>query len=408
MQKFKKVGIEYVLDRVLNDNTVSHQSDFDIDKRILINAMESDRQEDKHLLWLSRKHGTHCLNEREVFLKDTPAHNTWIHWAEMAKDETFKAFAIYITGSVDGRPNGTVYELDYFKHAEMVKQKSMITDTKVMVFENGDIYMKPNSEPLPSWEKTYGKHIRTEYLPEKPGVFDTMLKSVRWENERLPEGDIDEFIKSFGPQQYQAPPEFIIWSSMNNSYESAIEDMRIEYPDEPDDVLWQKYVEHNHDALDDERVMLDIQYNEPLIIIADLGLWNGRRSGYKEITSGNLKDCLYTSDSEYCKWYVDEHGDFRGDEAHHDGVNHYLYRAFKPNITEEQMEDFKDKIYRNDFTQKDIDRYTRSVGNDILKAHGMEPREPKKQSIRQKLANNKETVKKEPQKAQNKSKDIEL
>ncbi len=408
MQKYKNVGIFYVLDRVVNSNTENYKSDFDIDKRILINAMESERQEDKHLLWLSRKNGTHCLNEREVFLKDTSAHNTWLHWAETEKDETFKAFAIYITGSMDGNPVGTVYELDYLKHAETVKQRSMIFDTKVMIFENGDIYMKPKSEPLPSWEKTYGKYIRTEYLPEEPGVFDTMIKSIRWDNEQLPEGDIDKFIKSLGPQLYQAPPEFIIWNSMNNSYEGAIEDMRIEYPDEPDDVLWQKYVEHNYDALDDERVMLDIQYSEPLIIIADLGLWNGRRSGYKDITSGNLKDCLYSSDSEYCKWYVDEYGDFRGDEAHHDGVNHYLYRVFKPNITEEQIEDFKDKIYRNDFTQKDIDRYTRSVGNDILKAHDMEPREPKKPSIKKQLAQNKETTKNEPKKVHTKSKDIEL
>ncbi len=408
MEKFKKVGIEYVLDRVLNDNTKSHQSDFDLDKRILINAMESDRQEDKHLLWLSRKNGTHCLKEKEVLLKGTPAYHTWLHWADTARNETFKAFAIYITGSVDGRPNGTVYELDYFKHAEMIKQSAMETDTKVIVFENGDVYMPSHKDTAISSEHNYGEYIRTDYLPTEPGVFTTKFDSIHWQYEQLPEGDIDEFIKSFGQEPFQAPPEFIIWSSMNNSYEGAIEDMRIEYPDEPDDVLWQKYVEHNHDALDDERVMLDIQYSEPLIIIGDLGLWNGRRRGYKDIPSGNLKDCLYSSDSEYCKWYVDEHGDFRGDEAHHDGVNHYLYRAFKPNITEEQMEDFKDKIYRNDFTQKDIDRYTRSVGNDILKAHGMEPREPKKQSIKQKLANNKETVKKEPQKAQNKSKDIEL
>ena len=37
MQKFKKVNIEYVLDRVMYDNTQNYQSDFDIDKRILIN-----------------------------------------------------------------------------------------------------------------------------------------------------------------------------------------------------------------------------------------------------------------------------------------------------------------------------------------------------------------------------------
>lgn len=408
MQKFKKVNIEYVLDRVMYDNTQNYQSDFDIDKRILINAMESDRQEDKHLLWLSRKNGTHCLKEKEVLLKGTPAYKTWLHWAETAKDETFKAFAIYITGSVDGRPNGTVYELDYFQHAEMIKRSAMETDTKVIVFENGDVYMPSNKETAISPEHNYGEYIRTDYLPKEPGVFASKFDSIHWGYEKLPEGDIDEFIKSFGEQPFQPPPEFIIWSSMNNSYESAVEYMRIEYPDEPEDILWQKYVEHNHDILDEERSMLDIQYAEPLIVIGDLGLWNGRRNGYKDIQSGNLKDCLYSSDSEYSKWYVDEYGDFRGDEAHHDGVNHYLYRVFKPNITEEQMEDFKYKIYSNNFTQKDIDRYTRSVGNDILKAHGLEPREPKKPSIKNQLAKNRENAKPTPSKVKIKTKNIEL
>ena len=43
-----------------------------------------------------------------------------------------------------------------------------------------------------------------------------------------------------------------------------------------------------------ERVNLDIHLNENILIIADIGRWNGRFSGYKEISSGNIKDCLYT------------------------------------------------------------------------------------------------------------------
>lgn len=41
--------------------------------------------------------------------------------------------------------------------------------------------------------------------------------------------------------------------------------------------------ERNSEYLDDERMNLDIQLDKPILVIVDLGLWNGRYSGYKEI-----------------------------------------------------------------------------------------------------------------------------
>ena len=71
------------------------------------------------------------------------------------------------------------------------------------------------------------------------------------------------------------------------------------------------------DYLDDERVNLIIPLSQPILILADLGLWDGRHSGYKELNSGNIKDCLF-SQYDYATWYVDKHGDFRCDVIHHD------------------------------------------------------------------------------------------
>ena len=48
--------------------------------------------------------------------------------------------------------------------------------------------------------------------------------------------------------------------------------------------------ERNGEYLDDERMNLDIQLDKPILVIVDLGLWNGRYSGYKEIKSGNIKE----------------------------------------------------------------------------------------------------------------------
>ena len=119
---------------------------------------------------------------------------------------------------------------------------------------------------------------------------------------------------------------------------------------------------------DDERGNLDsVDEHCGLIAIADLGRWNGRFSGYKEIK--NLADVLYTS-CDYEKVYVDSNGDLRKEESHHDGSNSILYRYWKDGLTDEQKENFLDKIYRGEATQKDITRYTRKAGLGIANAFG--------------------------------------
>ena len=77
MNKFENVDIFASLDAIMRQNTGFFQSDFDIDKEIIAKAAASPNREDKTLLWFCRPSGTHCFKERDVFLKDTAAHNTW-------------------------------------------------------------------------------------------------------------------------------------------------------------------------------------------------------------------------------------------------------------------------------------------------------------------------------------------
>lgn len=114
------------------------------------------------------------------------------------------------------------------------------------------------------------------------------------------------------------------------------------YPGYSDDELYDIMVKSNAENLYDERANLNIQLSQPIIVIGDLGRWNGRVSGYKMIDSGNIKDCLY-SDTDYTEWYVDKYGDLRADAVHHDGTNHYLYRVFKDGVTDTQIENLQVK-----------------------------------------------------------------
>ena len=123
--------------------------------------------------------------------------------------------------------------------------------------------------------------------------------------------------------------------------------------------------------LDDERSNLDIQLSRPILVVGDLGLWHGRRMGYKEIPSGNIRDCLYSEqDMDYSTWYVDKNGDFRCDAIHHDGTNHYLYRAYKDGVSDTRIENLKEKLYRGIATRADITRVTRRLGDEIAHVYG--------------------------------------
>ena len=172
----------------------------------------------------------------------------------------------------------------------------------------------------------------------------------------------------------------IIWSNMDIDFEDWDDDLRSENPNMSDSELYDLMYETNNDYLDDERTNLNVQLSQPIIVIADLGLWNGRRSGYKMIESGNIKDCLY-SDTDYTEWYVDKNGDFCAEAAHHDGTNYYVYRTFKDSASCEQVEDLQEKIYSGRATKADIDAVTEPIGTEIAKIYGFDlPRE--KQSVR--------------------------
>ena len=93
----------------------------------------------------------------------------------------------------------------------------------------------------------------------------------------------------------------IIWSNYDLDYEDWKEFLESEYPDLSDDERLALMYELHGDYLDDERSNLNIQLSRPILVVGDLGLWYGRRMGYKEIESGNISDCLY-SDTDYSTW----------------------------------------------------------------------------------------------------------
>ena len=162
----------------------------------------------------------------------------------------------------------------------------------------------------------------------------------------------------------------IIWTD-DLDYDDWKADLEEQYPELTDDERMAMMYELNGDYLDDERTNLNIRLSRPILVVGDLGLWRGRRKGYKEISSGNIRDCLYSErDIDSATWYVDKNGDLRCDAVHHDGTNHYLYRTYKDGVSDTQIDNLKEKLYRSTATRADITRITRRLGDEIARVYG--------------------------------------
>lgn len=121
----------------------------------------------------------------------------------------------------------------------------------------------------------------------------------------------------------------------------------------------------NNIFLDDIRYNLDVILDRDIIAIADLGLWNGRKQGYK-IMGNNIKNCLYT-DCDFAKWYTDGK-DFKAEFHHHDGTNYIRYRVVKKGVNITKL---LNKLYNNEATEEDIKKYTSSLKNTINKIYSL-------------------------------------
>lgn len=165
----------------------------------------------------------------------------------------------------------------------------------------------------------------------------------------------------------------IIWSNINLDIEDWRDDYKeyLEYNGfderhDNDDDLYKWMTETNDSYLDDERYNLNKEVDGRILIIADLGLWNGRKPGYKIIESRNIKNIL-SSQCDYVEWYGDGYN-IRCTASHHDGTNHYLYRIIRE---DRNIDNLLDAIYNGEkITSSKLNYYTKSLYKDVANVYG--------------------------------------
>lgn len=113
---------------------------------------------------------------------------------------------------------------------------------------------------------------------------------------------------------------------------------------------------------------LDKELDDRILVLADLGLWKGRRMGYRELGS-NLSEVLKLGYHDYATVYV-EGSQLKARDVHHDGTNIYTFRQWKPEVSEESRQSLLNKIYNGTASDKEIYRKTISLGRKVSEIYG--------------------------------------
>jgi len=103
-----------------------------------------------------------------------------------------------------------------------------------------------------------------------------------------------------------------------------------------------------------------------IVAIVDLGLWNGRKQGYK-LLNDNLNEIFSIVIHGDLQIYYDGIN-LRGINHHHDGTNYILFREFKPNVNKDIL---LDTIYSGNIIPTNmLNNYTKSLKPYVKKIIG--------------------------------------
>ena len=194
MKKHTDVNIIAELQTLLDDHVDSYKEDFDIDKRIIRRAAESQDPEDKTLMWICRPHGTHCLNENQVFIQGTRENSTFRFYAEQTRGECI-ARVIVPKAVKRGKVFGDVFEINYREQAAYVAQNSVAPDHDRLTFEDGFMLEAPCRSSFDKARALVSEHGGVQAhrtLPKDAEALEEVLYQQKTRRDRLPEAERTE------------------------------------------------------------------------------------------------------------------------------------------------------------------------------------------------------------------------
>lgn len=216
MRKFINCDVLAVLNEIMRHNTEHYQEDFNIDKEILSEATDEKDKTDKRFLWMSRPQGTHCLKEKDVYLKDTSAHKTWRYYDEQTNDKIF-AYAVELDGFKDGVLKGDLYELDYHASVEYIRRNAVPIESVKLLCKDGQEINLPYENDWHEKAKEY-RYDKRQFIPDNEFDYNaafTIARADRLGAQNYANWDLEKLKMEYGEDGQSA---FSIYQLKSNEY----------------------------------------------------------------------------------------------------------------------------------------------------------------------------------------------
>lgn len=163
-----------------------------------------------------------------------------------------------------------------------------------------------------------------------------------------------------------------IWDNINIDLKDYYENFKksIEcngWSDDPndEDALWDYIHEELSVWLGGEKANLDIRTDGQIVCIAELGLWDGRKHGYRELSHNvnSIFDVMNDSNA----FYFDGR-DVMGIGHHHDGTNFYMFREVREGKDVNRL--FEEILKGQKVSRQLLNHYTKSLAPYVKKVYG--------------------------------------
>ena len=99
-----------------------------------------------------------------------------------------------------------------------------------------------------------------------------------------------------------------------------------------------------------------------IVCIGIVNTWSGTFMGIKTLKSDDVGKCFMTEESGYTTWGIDMYDNLICIDSHHDGKNYLIYRAYKPSLSDRQINNFEALVCSGKLTNRDLSVYTESLG----------------------------------------------
>ena len=211
-----------VLEYLVEQNVEHYRNDFNLDKEKMLKGLEEG---EKDYIWITRESGTACVNEKEVYIKETYGH---VECDQYLLKQSAKAYYVKVDGmSLDGEVSGYVYPIDKYQLHKEISEKAVSAREVKLTPKEGETFTVPYEEYNGRASFYYREYhvVKKEYVltEEDEMKVRAVLRGHEEARARAKKGDLAELVPIEKEERGQKPEKLFDYTSFfGGKYEVEI------------------------------------------------------------------------------------------------------------------------------------------------------------------------------------------